>query len=54
MTFHEKLISPKGIPIWQLNDDHCLLQTVGRGQEFVISGNPEIEEWAKKLISSNL
>lgn len=47
MTFHEKLISPKGNPIWQLKNDHCLLQTVGRGQEFVISGNTDVEEWAK-------
>lgn len=54
MTFHEKLISPKGKPIWQLKDDYCLLQTVARGQEFVISGNKEVEEWAKELITSSL
>lgn len=53
MTFHEKLTSPKGSPIWQLTNDYCLLQTVGRGQEFVISGNTEIEEWTKKLIINN-
>lgn len=53
MTFHEKLISPKGNPIWQLKDDYCLLQTVGRGQEFVISGNKEVEEWAKEILQKN-
>ncbi|EQB87898.1 hypothetical protein J2Z44_001274 [Clostridium punense] len=50
MTFHEKLVDKSGKPIWQLNDHHCLLQTVGRGQEFVITGNTEVEEWAKSLI----
>lgn len=54
MTFHEKLISNKGKQIWKLEDDYCLLQSVGRGQEFVISGNSQVEEWAKNLIISNL
>lgn len=53
MTFHKNLIDKSGNTIWQLNDDHCLLQTVGRGQEFVISGNTEVEEWAKNLILSS-
>lgn len=53
MTFHKKLISPKGNPIWQLKDDYCVLQTVGRGQEFVISGNKEVEEWAKEILQRN-
>jgi hypothetical protein len=53
MTFHENLNDKSGNPIWQLKQDHCLLQTVGRGQEFVITGNTEVEEWAKSLISNN-
>lgn len=53
MTYHKKLTNKKGHPIWQLYDDYCLLQTVGRGQEFVITGNAEVEEWAKDLIISN-
>jgi hypothetical protein len=28
----------------------CELQTVGRGQEFVISNNPDIQTWAKELV----
>ncbi|MCB2289841.1 hypothetical protein LGK97_08695 [Clostridium sp. CS001] len=54
MTFHEKLKSPKGKPIWQFKNDCCLLQTVGRGQEFVISGNTDVEEWAKIIIGNNV
>lgn len=53
MTFHEKLTDKSGNEIWKLNDDHCILQTVGRGQEFVISGNKKIEDWAQNLILCN-
>lgn len=37
---------------WQLKDDHCLLQSVGRGQEFVLdtATYPEAENWALNLI----
>jgi len=51
MTFHESLVSKSGKPIWKLYNDYCILQSVGRGQEFVISGNEKIEGWAKKLIN---
>ncbi|MHA2854206.1 Nmad3 family putative nucleotide modification protein [Paenibacillus lautus] len=50
MSYHKSLYTKKGKPIWQLRDDHCTLQSVGRGQEFVIEGNDEIEKWAKELI----
>jgi hypothetical protein len=37
---------------WQVRDDHVRLNSVGRGQEFVIDGNhyPELEEWASSII----
>lgn len=53
MSFHEKLADKSGNPVWQLYDDCCLLQTVGRGQEFVTTGNAEVEEWARNLILNN-
>ncbi|WP_019229975.1 hypothetical protein [Sedimentibacter sp. B4] len=53
MTFHEKIAAKNENPIWKLNSDHCTLQTVGRGQEFVITGNKKVEEWAQDLILNN-
>lgn len=50
MSYHEDLYSKSGKPVWQLSDDHCTLQTVGRGQEFVIEGNNEVDVWARDLI----
>jgi len=50
MSYHEDVFSKSGKPVWQLRDDHCILQSVGRGQEFVIEGNAEVEKWAKELI----
>lgn len=50
ISYHEKMISNSGKSIWELHDDHCVLSTVGRGQEFVIEGNDEIVKWAKELI----
>lgn len=38
---------------WQKNNSFCTLQTVGRGQEFVISNNSSVEEWAKNIILNN-
>lgn len=37
---------------WQVHDDHVLLKTVGRGQEFVLDADayPEAQEWATRLI----
>lgn len=35
---------------WTKETDYCTLQSVGRGQEFVISGNSDIEDWVKNII----
>jgi len=43
MSYHENHA------IWELYDKYCTLNTVGRGQEFVIEGNDEVIDWAKKL-----
>jgi hypothetical protein len=50
MSYHEDLYSKSGKPIWELRDNHCILQSVGRGQEFVIDGNEAVEKWARDLI----
>jgi len=34
---------------WKTQEDTCILNSVCKGQEFVITGNPHVEEWAKKL-----
>ncbi|WP_391572194.1 hypothetical protein [Cohnella sp.] len=44
MSYHEDLYSKSGKPVWELHDGHCILQSVGRGQEFVIEGNVEVGE----------
>lgn len=49
MSYHEKLYDRSNKSIWELYDDHCILNSVGRGQEFVIEGNDEIINWAKQL-----
>lgn len=39
---------------WQTYQDYCSLQTVGRGQEFILGGDyPEAETWARALIAEN-
>ncbi len=49
MSYHESIYNKSNKPIWELYDDHCILNSVGRGQEFVIEGNDQIIEWAKQL-----
>ncbi|TVX99394.1 Nmad3 family putative nucleotide modification protein [Paenibacillus cremeus] len=49
-SYHENIFSKSGKKVWELNDDHCILNSVGRGQEFVVEGNEEVEKWAKELI----
>jgi hypothetical protein len=44
MTFHENQKR------WELHNNHCILKSVGRGQEFVITENDNVIEWAKNLI----
>ena len=47
LSFHHK---PER---WQLDQDHCVLQSVARGQEFVLDVEqyPEAEDWLRDLIS---
>jgi len=49
MSYHTEINNKSNNPIWELYDTHCILNSVGRGQEFVIEGNNEIIEWAKQL-----
>lgn len=50
MSYHEDTYSMSGKQVWELHDNHCILQSVGRGQEFVIEGNIEVEKWAMEMI----
>lgn len=47
MTYH------KDRDRWKAGGDRCTLQSVAKGQEFVITGNPEIENWAKMIVADN-
>ncbi|KNF07059.1 hypothetical protein CLPU_28c00110 [Gottschalkia purinilytica] len=47
MTYHEN------IKRWNLEDNFCTLNSVSRGQEFVIDGNDHVVGWAKNLILEN-
>ena len=40
---------------WQTSDDHVQLNSVGRGQEFVIDGDhyPELEDWVSSIIRNH-
>lgn len=44
MSYHEDKTK------WAMHNDHCILQSAGRGQEFVIEGNEQVEQWAKDII----
>lgn len=52
MSYHENLCNSSNNTIWELHDNHCILNSVGRGQEFVIEGNDEIVKWAKELFQN--
>jgi hypothetical protein len=49
VSYHEKLHDKSKNPIWELKENYCILNSVGRGQEFVIEGNDDIIKWAKQL-----
>jgi hypothetical protein len=49
VSYHENLCDKSNNPVWELHDNHCTLNSVGRGQEFVIRGNDEIIKWAMQL-----
>ena len=38
---------------WELHDDHCKLNSVPRGQEFIITGNNNAVDWVKGIIIKN-
>lgn len=38
----------------KLNEEFCQLKSVCRGQEFVVSENKDVENWAIELITNNL
>lgn len=48
MTYHEN------IDRWNKNNCDCTLDSVGRGQEFVITVNNNIDNWVRNLILSNI
>jgi hypothetical protein len=50
MTCHENIFNKGNKRVWEAHDDHCILHSVCRGQEFVITGNDKVVEWAKNLI----
>jgi hypothetical protein len=49
LSYHSKLSR------WTLDENHAYLQSVGRGQEFVLDAEqyPQAEAWAKQLIAQN-
>lgn len=49
MTYHSNKNRWK-----KLDSVYCQLESVGRGQEFVISDNKDVEKWAMDLIKNNL
>lgn len=40
MTYHENQ------KLWKLHSNNCILKSVGRGQEFIITNNDNVIEWA--------
>ena len=50
MTYHENEFNKGNKRVWNLCDDHCILNSVFKGQEFVITGNDKVVEWAKNII----
>ncbi|WP_454193091.1 Nmad3 family putative nucleotide modification protein [Paenibacillus sp. Marseille-Q7038] len=50
MSYHENIFSKSGKRVWESGNNHCILNSVGRGQEFIVEGNKEVENWAKELV----
>jgi hypothetical protein len=50
VSYHEKLYDKSNNPIWESHDSYCILNSVGRGQEFVIEGNNDVIKWAENLV----
>jgi len=53
MTYHEYIFNSGNKQVWESYDDHCILHSVCKGQEFVITGNDKVVEWAKKTVTQN-
>ena len=49
MSYHENILTKSGKVIWNLEEEFCTLQSVGRGQEFVIEGDSRISDWVKTI-----
>lgn len=49
MSYHENCFDSGNNPIWIAGKDQCILNSVGRGQEFVVDGSSDVVEWAKRL-----
>jgi len=50
MTYHENIFNTGNKRVWEYHDDHCILYSVYKGQEFVITGNDKAVKWAKNII----
>ena len=50
MTYHENIFNTGSKRVWEIHNNHCILHSVCKGQEFVITGNEQTNEWAKELI----
>lgn len=49
MSYHESIKNKSNKDVWELHNNYCILNSVGRGQEFVIDGNSDIVRWAEQL-----
>lgn len=47
MTYHPNMNR------WQMQEDCCILKSVCRGQEFIVSENSDVTNWAKEIILNN-
>ena len=53
MSYHEKFADKSGKIIWDLKGDKATLMSACRGQEFVVDGNKDVENWAKSLFNKS-
>lgn len=51
VSYHKNICDKSNKPVWELHDNYCTLNSVGRGQEFVIEGKYNIIEWGKQLFA---
>lgn len=53
MTYHENIFNKGNKQVWESHDNYCILHSVFKGQEFVITGNDKVIEWATNLVKQN-